>query len=512
MADIQAMFHQVRVPEEDRNALLFLWWDNEKLEGPPLEHRMCVHLFGAKSSPSCAAFGLNRAILDKGKAYYVDVMEEAKQCFYVDDCLYSTRTIDEARTYAGQLKSMLEDGGFNLSKWVSNDLRVLKLLPESDCAVDCVQLSLNEPSIHRTLGLNWNLKEDSYRFHVQPVTSLSTRRNILSYVSSFFDSLGYLSPVILTAKLLLQRLCKLKFEWDEIIEGVELDLWSKWSRSIQLIQNLLRPVAWWLKYRTYLVKKNEQQNTSLAVNDLRVATKEVIRLIQSQTFSKEISSLQNTYPVADTVTTHGPKKDKVVCRSSSLRKLNPLLFDGILRVGGRLQDATLPFETTYPVILPLKRFVTHLITEHYHTLNGHAGLNFVVSNLRQKYWILKAAKTEQPLTDAFLCTTIVEIELMLNDRPLVKRFDDPDDQYVLSPNKFLLLRSNESVSVPEELPCWKFNRRWRQAQNLPGDLVLVVNKGTSRGQWSKAVIENIVEGSDGLVLEAIIRTAAGHVR
>ncbi|OON19008.1 hypothetical protein X801_05134 [Opisthorchis viverrini] len=84
---------------------------------------MCVHLSGAKSSPSWAAFALNRAILDKGKSYDVNVVKEAKQCFYVDDCLVSTRTIDEARTYAGQLKSKLEDGGFNLSKWANNDLR-----------------------------------------------------------------------------------------------------------------------------------------------------------------------------------------------------------------------------------------------------------------------------------------------------------------------------------------------------------------------------------------------------
>ncbi|OON20312.1 hypothetical protein X801_03808, partial [Opisthorchis viverrini] len=185
------------------------------------------------------------------------------------------------------------------------------------------------------------------------MTSIATRRNILSYVSSFFDPPGSLSPVILTAELLLQRLCKLKFEWDQIIEGVELDLWSKWSRSIQLIQNAVIP---------------------------------------------------RTHVPLPTVTTQGPKKDNVVCCSSSLRKFNPFLFDGILRVDGRLQDATLPFETKYPVILPSKHFVTHLTIEHCHTLNGRAGLNFVVSNLRQKYWILKAAKTVKSLLkDCFKC-------------------------------------------------------------------------------------------------------------
>lgn len=55
MGDIQAMFHQVNVPEEDRNFLRFLWWPGGDTTQAPVPYRMMVHLFGAVSSPSCAS-------------------------------------------------------------------------------------------------------------------------------------------------------------------------------------------------------------------------------------------------------------------------------------------------------------------------------------------------------------------------------------------------------------------------------------------------------------------------
>ena len=54
MADIEAMFYQVKVPFRDRDFLRFLWWPKGDLSESPKEFRMTVHLFGATSSPSCA--------------------------------------------------------------------------------------------------------------------------------------------------------------------------------------------------------------------------------------------------------------------------------------------------------------------------------------------------------------------------------------------------------------------------------------------------------------------------
>lgn len=45
----------------------------------------------------------------------------------------------------------------------------------------------------------------------------TTRGGILLVVSSVYDPLGFVAPFILTAKLILQDLCKKKPGWDDKI-------------------------------------------------------------------------------------------------------------------------------------------------------------------------------------------------------------------------------------------------------------------------------------------------------
>ena len=51
MADVESMFCQVRVPEEDSSFLRFLWWNDDNMATEAQEYQMLVHLFGAVSSP-----------------------------------------------------------------------------------------------------------------------------------------------------------------------------------------------------------------------------------------------------------------------------------------------------------------------------------------------------------------------------------------------------------------------------------------------------------------------------
>ena len=64
VADIEAMFHQVRMLESDRDVLRFLWWEKGDIGKSPKEYRMCVHLFGATSLPCCSGKALRQTADD----------------------------------------------------------------------------------------------------------------------------------------------------------------------------------------------------------------------------------------------------------------------------------------------------------------------------------------------------------------------------------------------------------------------------------------------------------------
>lgn len=85
----------------------------------------------------------------------------------------------------------------------------------------------------------------------------------------------------------------------------------------------------------------------------------------------------------------GRKLSKAVGHSCALRKLNPILVDGVLRVGGQLERAPISFHTKHPMILPPKHHVTELVIRYYHHQEGHSGARQVLNTIQQKFWIIR---------------------------------------------------------------------------------------------------------------------------
>ena len=89
LADIQAMFYQVKVPEKQRSFLRFLWWNEGNLDSEIRDHEMCIHLFGAVSSPSISNYALRKAAVDYSSCYGNDAAVATMKSFYMDDLLKS---------------------------------------------------------------------------------------------------------------------------------------------------------------------------------------------------------------------------------------------------------------------------------------------------------------------------------------------------------------------------------------------------------------------------------------
>ena len=124
----------------------------------------------------------------------------------------SLETEQNAVDLTKDLTRVCHKGGFHPTKWVSKSRAVLSHIPKEDRATEMEELDLdrNKLPTERALGLLWCVESDTYRFNISIKDTPHTRRNILSMVSSIYDPLGFLSPLTLPAKLLLQDLCRVQ--------------------------------------------------------------------------------------------------------------------------------------------------------------------------------------------------------------------------------------------------------------------------------------------------------------
>ena len=75
-----------------------------------------------------------------------------------------------------------------------------------------------------------------------------------------------------------------------------------------------------------------------------------------------------------------------VSTTSSLKTLHPFLDnEGILRVGGRLQQSTLPYDIVHQIILSPNHHFTKLLVSSKHIQLHHAGPQLLMASLRKKY-------------------------------------------------------------------------------------------------------------------------------
>ena len=239
VADIEAMFHQVRVQDEDCDALRFLWWSDGDLSKTPKCYRMQVHLFGATSSPSCTAYALRRTATDHADLYEPEVISTVERNFYVDDCLKSVPTETDAIKLASDLQSLMKTGGFRLTKWLSNSRQVVNSIQESERAPSVVNLDKGESlPLDRALGVHWDVDRDEIKFKVKLSDKPLARRGILSVVSSVFDPLGLVSPVTLPAKAIVQNLWSQKLGWDDQISEQDAENWLRWLSNLPQLEKI----------------------------------------------------------------------------------------------------------------------------------------------------------------------------------------------------------------------------------------------------------------------------------
>ncbi|CAH8504042.1 unnamed protein product, partial [Heterobilharzia americana] len=200
---------------------------------------------------------------------------------------------------------------------------------------------------------------DVFKFRFEPVEKPFTKRGLLSTVSALFDPLGLIAPVCLPAKQLLQNLCKSHAGWDTPLSSNDLSLWMDWMRFMKNLGQISVPRS---------IKKEDKSEMSKIELHLFCDASE-------SGYGELIKELR--------------EKGSCENEEGELQRLSPILVDGLVCVGGRLNYSDYPLTFKHPVILPRHHFVTELIIRHYHIIEGHTGTSQVLATLRRNYWIIK---------------------------------------------------------------------------------------------------------------------------
>ena len=168
------------------------------------------------------------------------MIQTVKSNFYVDDFLKSVATEGQAIALTKNLRDMCSQGGFKLTKWVSNSRTVLaSILDEADKRqIKELDLDREKLPVERALGIRQNIESDAFTFRVTVKNRPLIRRGILSTVSSVYYPLGFFAPFVLKAKKILQALCKLKCGWDEVIPEEHSISWKRWLSELDQLSRL----------------------------------------------------------------------------------------------------------------------------------------------------------------------------------------------------------------------------------------------------------------------------------
>ena len=241
MGDIEAMFYQVRVPKSQRKFLRFFWWPGNNFDVEPQEYEMCVHLFGALSSPSCANFALRQAARDNEDSLGLECADVLRRNLYVDDMLKSYPDEKSAKENILLVDEMCKRGGFNLTKFVSNSEQVMSSIQTNKQAVSVESPRIGESKLPvvRALGVSWCIEHDQFGFRVTLNDTPLSRRAILSSISSIYDPLGLISPFLLRGRKILQEITsETGCHWDDDLKVKHIQAWSDWRAGLLPLQKL----------------------------------------------------------------------------------------------------------------------------------------------------------------------------------------------------------------------------------------------------------------------------------
>jgi hypothetical protein len=221
-SDIEKAFLNIRLHKDDRMYTKFLWLsDPDDPESEFNVYQFKAVLFGSVSSPFMLNAVIKSHLEQEPNSVTVDLLEN----IYVDNVVSGVETENDAVSYYNESIDVLKKAGFKLRSWTTNSDKLSAVIDKDN--------NKDTGEIVKVLGMLWEPKSDTLTFPELPPgkpTTAYTKRHIVKHTSTLFDPLGLASPVLIKAKIFIQKLWSLGFGWDETLPE---DISNEWSEIAQ---------------------------------------------------------------------------------------------------------------------------------------------------------------------------------------------------------------------------------------------------------------------------------------
>ena len=225
--DLKKAFSMIKLNEIDQNRLLFIWYNNINKGDYTLVGYKSLRLpFGLVSSPFLLMSGLYKIlIMDQTDD---DQIEQVKKSIYnniyMDNGSYTCNDTENLYNSYFALPKIFSPYKFDLQQFCTND-------PDLQSTIDKNETST--PDKVKLFGMIWDRSEDT----LSPVKinldeKSNTKRKILSSLNGIYDLFNIYAPILLRAKLFLQKLHLNKdLTWDSDLPSDFQREWENISRQ-----------------------------------------------------------------------------------------------------------------------------------------------------------------------------------------------------------------------------------------------------------------------------------------
>lgn len=237
--DVSKMYRQILIHPDDRKFQYILW--KHQNETTVRTYALNTVTYGTASAPFQAVRCMQELATTDGNDLPMG-QKVLLHDFYVDDMLTGSDDEQSVINIYNEVKTLLNRGQMVIRKFQSNSYRVLQDIPLEDHGTF---LTIGDKEVLKTLGMIWVPDSDEFSYSYECDNSRKpTRRVILSEISRLFDPLGLIQPIVIKAKLFMQRLYAATSNWDEPVTPEDAKLWNEFKAQLADVAELKfsRPV------------------------------------------------------------------------------------------------------------------------------------------------------------------------------------------------------------------------------------------------------------------------------